>query len=84
MILKQRFANGRTQFIDIGSDFLVLTRANENWDMELTNYFGKENAPLSKDVHALIQYSERKTEPLYIGFPQWIYSNDGQLFQTLK
>lgn len=76
MILKQRLRDGFTQFINIGNNFTILTPANKDW-----------NPAESKDVHSIITYSDYKGtmqhEPLYIDFPQWIYSNDGQLFLTL-
>lgn len=79
MVLKQRFADGRTQFIDIGNNFVIITPAHENWNMQ--KVMNKE------DVHSIIEYvdynSHLQVEPLYKDFLQWIYSNDGQLFLTL-
>lgn len=76
MILKQRLRDGFTQFIDIGGNFTISTPANNEW-----------NPNESKDVHGIVSYCDNngklQHEPLYIDFPQWLYSNDGQLFITL-
>lgn len=81
MVLKQRFADGRTAYTDIGDSFLLLTRAEKEFEDLAEEYF--RTTELQKDCIALIQYGERKTEPIYTDFPQWIYSNNGQLFLTL-
>jgi hypothetical protein len=78
MVLKQRFAEGKTQFIDIGENFVIITPANENWNDVIKR---------DKDVHSVIEFTghngKSQFEPLYTDFYQWIYSNDGQLFLTL-
>lgn len=77
MVLKQRLQDGKTQFIDIGDNFLVITPYSKEW-----------NPTQSKDIHSVISYCDYEGklqhEPLYKDFFQWIYSNDGQLFLTLN
>ena len=76
MILKQRLADGKTQFIDLGNNFVIITSAAQDW------------SPMqSKDVYQIISYMDYngklQHEPLYKDFLHWIYSNDGQLFLNL-
>ena len=80
MLLKQRFAEGRTNVIDIGDDFMLIQQNAEDFEMRLQEHF-KENE-LQKDCIAFVCYG-KKEEPIYKDFPQWIYTNDGQLFMTL-
>jgi len=79
MVLKQRFSDGKTQFIDIGNDFLLLQPHSEEWV--------HNDIAMSKDANAVIMYRDSSgnhmEEWLYKDFPQWIYSNDGQLFLNL-
>lgn len=83
MILKQRFAEGKTQFIDIGSNFLIVTKASAEYDSVSDRHFNGDKV-WRKDVYAFIEYGEKgDIEPLFDDFLQWIYSNDGQLFLTL-
>jgi len=86
MVLKQRFADGRTHFIDIGGNFQIETPVSPEWDKTWQGHA----MTFKTDVVAVITYSvnvngEDKImhEPIYKDFPQWIYSNDGQLFKTL-
>lgn len=82
MVLKQRFEQGRTQFIDIGNDWMLIQQNAVDFEMIKKEHFtGSDN--LGNDVHAFILYGDRKQEPLYRDFPQWVYTNDGQLFLTL-
>jgi len=83
MVLKQRFSDGRTQFIDIGDDWMLIQQNAADFEMQKTAHFGDLAATHGKDVHAFICYGDRKTEPLYKGYPQWIYSNDGRLFMNV-
>lgn len=86
MVLKQRFANGRTNYTEIGNSFQVETPASEGWSDTLN----KRNELCKTDVVAILSYNintgtEDKTvhEPIYKDFRQWLYSNSGQLFLTL-
>ena len=85
MILKQRFAEGRTHFIDIGNNFQIETPASPEWDKTWQGY-----STFKTDVVAVVSYSVNTQgedrimhEPIYKDFSQWIYSNNGQLFLTL-
>lgn len=80
MVLKQRFADGRTNYIDIGSDWTYIQPIAE----EHAGYcdIDKMNEKERGDCAGFICY-ERKHIPIFKDFPQWIYSNDGQLFLTL-
>ena len=82
MVLKQRFQSGRTNYTDIGDDFMY------------TQFFGdgfgdiakraEMNEQDLKDCIGFIHYATYKKQiPIYKDFPQWIYSNDGKLFSTL-
>lgn len=81
MILKQRFEQGRTAYTDIGEQFLYIQQNAPEFKELAAEYF--RSPELEKDCIGLIQHGNRKTEPIYKDFPQWIYSNDGQLFITL-
>jgi len=81
MILKQRFADGRTAYTDIGNQWLYIQQIASEFKDLAKEYF--RSPELEKDCIGLIQYGDRKTEPIYKDFPQWIYSNDGQLFMNL-
>jgi hypothetical protein len=79
MVLKQRFSEGKTHFIDIGDNFLLLQPHSDEWK--------HNNINMSKDAHAVIMFTDihgkSQEEWLYKDFPQWIYTNDGQLFLNL-
>jgi len=81
MILKQRFADGRTAYTDIGEQWLYIQQHAEEFKDAYVHHFA--GAVTDKDCIGLIQYGNQKTEPIYKNFPQWIYSNDGQLFMTI-
>ncbi len=83
MILKQRFADGRTNFKDIGNDFMIVTRASQE---DFNHYAKKHCPPGHAEDEKLISFVlfGKEVEPIYDDFPQWIYSNDGQLFLTLN
>lgn len=81
MIFKQRFEHGRTNFKDIGSDFMIVTRASDEFQDIVNKHF--HDGTDKKDIHAFLLYGEREIEPLYIDFQQWIYTNDGQMFLNL-
>jgi len=81
MILKQRFADGRTAYTDIGDQWLYIQKPAGEFK-DLVKDFTR-SPELEKDCIGLIEYGERKMEPIYIDFPQWVYSNHGQLFMTL-
>lgn len=80
MVLKQRFADGRTNYIDIGNDFLYIQRNSPDFET-------LAQAELNTDAYrkACIGFVcyDKKSEPIYEDFQQWVYSNDGQLFLTL-
>lgn len=82
MVLKQRFEHGRTAYTDIGDNFLYIQQNAEEFKDACAHHF-EGRTEFEKDCIGLIQYGERKTEPIYKDFPQWVYSNDGQLFITL-
>jgi len=82
MVLKQRFADGRTAYTNIGEQFLYIQQNAVEFKDACAHYFEGRN--FETDCIGLIQYGERKTEPIYKDFPQWVYSNDGQLFLTLS
>jgi hypothetical protein len=80
MVLKQRFAEGRTNYIDIGSEWQYIQVNSGLFESRIEAHFqNKENA---KGCIGLIEF-KGNTEPIYKDFPQWIYSNDGKLFMTL-
>jgi len=81
MILKQRFADGRTAYTDIGDQWLYIQKSADEFKELVKDY--TRSPELEKDCIGLIEYGERKLEPIYTDFPQWVYSNDGQLFMTL-
>jgi len=81
MVLKQRFADGRTAYTDIGEQWLYIQKAASEFKELAQEYF--RSSELEKECIGLIQHGDRKNEPIYVDFPQWIYSNDGQLFLTL-
>lgn len=87
MVLKQRFADGRTNFTDIGNDFQIETPASPEWGCALKNL----DKDFKTDVVAVLTYNINQAtsdhvmqELIYKDFQQWIYSNDGQLFLTLN
>jgi hypothetical protein len=82
MVLKQRFADGRTAYTNIGEQWLYIQQNAKDFGDIRAHHF--EGAIEEKDCIGLIQYGDRKTEPIYKDFPQWIYSNEGQLFMTLN
>jgi hypothetical protein len=81
MVLKQRFADGRTNYIDLGNDFTYIQPVAEEFDAY--SVIDKMSEVEKEDCKGFICYGEQKHEPIYKDFPQWIYSNDGQLFMTL-
>jgi len=81
MVLKQRFADGRTAYTNIGEQWLYIQQNAKEFQDTAAHYF--EGSGAEKDCIGLIQYGNRQTEPIYKDFPQWVYSNDGQLFLTL-
>lgn len=81
MVLKQRFAEGRTNYIDIGSKWTYTQKFSKHFETHIEEYF--TNVKNAKDCIGLIEYGEKEIEPIYEGFPQWIYSDDGKLFMTL-
>ena len=81
MILKQRFADGRTAYTDIGDQFLHIQPNATEFKELAADYL--RSPEIEKDCIGLIQHGERQIEPLYKDFPQWIYSNDGKFFMTL-
>jgi hypothetical protein len=80
MILKQRFAEGRTNYIDIGSDWLYIQRDADVFKKEIDEHF--INPQNAAGCIGLIRFNQR-VEPIYKDFSQWIYSNDGQIFMNL-
>ena len=80
MILKQRFADGRTNYIDIGNDFTFIQPMAEEFDRYAD--LDKMNEEEKKSCAGFICY-QREHAPIFKDFPQWVYSNDGQLFMTL-
>lgn len=81
MILKQRFADGRTAYTDIGDQFLYIQQAATEFK-ELAAEFIR-SPEMEKECTGLIQHGKRQIEPIYVDFPQWIHSNNGQLFMDL-
>ena len=83
MVLKQRFSEGRTNYIDIGNNFMYIQKSCSTYSEYVGEHFTKSDD--AKDCVGWIMYGDghRETEPIYKDFPQWIYSNDGQLFMTL-
>ncbi len=82
MVLKQRFADGRTAYTDIGEQWLYIQPAATEFKGLAYEYLRSPEP--EKDCIGLIQYGKRQLEPIFKDFPQWIYSNDGQLFLTLN
>lgn len=80
MVLKQRFADGRTNYKYIGDDWMLIQQNESNFEMILGRNI--PNDEMRKDCIAFVCY-EKNEEPIFKDFPQWIYSNDGQLFMSL-
>lgn len=81
MVLKQRFAEGRTNYKDIGNDWMYIQNAAQHeFNNILKDHF--VNEANGKDCIGFICWG-KEIEPIYKDFPQWIYSSDGQLFMTL-
>ncbi len=80
MVLKQRFAEGRTNYKDIGEDFMYVQKHSGEFDKLLHQHIDTE--PYRNACLGFITWG-KDAEPIYEDFPQWIYSNDGQLFMTL-
>lgn len=83
MILKQRFADGRTNYKDIGNDFMFIQPMADDFEMWAKDHFTDKEQKMKEDCIGFICYS-KTSEPIFKDFPQWIYSNDGQLFMTLS
>lgn len=81
MVLKQRFTDGRTNYIDIGDQWMLIQSNAADFEERMKEYF-KDAAPLKEDCIAFVSW-DKNEEPIYKCYPQWIYSNDGQLFMTL-
>jgi len=82
MVLKQRFQDGRTNYTDIGDDFMYTEFFGDGFN-DLCKRAGL-NEQSKKDCIGFIHYAMDKRQiPIYKDFPQWIYYNDGQLFMTL-
>lgn len=82
MILKQRFGDGRTNYIDIGDDFMYTQFMGDGFkDLVESEGMGED---AQKDCLGFIHNTmDKKQIPIYKDFPQWIYSNDGKLFLNL-
>ncbi len=81
MMLKQRFDEGRTNYTDIGKDFMYTEFFGDGFD-DITKQMGL-NEDSKKDCKGVIHDGRGLQIPIYNVFPQWIYTNDGQLFMTL-
>jgi len=82
MILKQRFQDGRTNYTDIGDDFMYTQFFADGFSALAKS--GEMNEQSLKDCMGIIHYGvDKKQIPIYKDFPQWIYSNDGRLFMNL-
>lgn len=82
MILKQRFADDKTAYTDIGGQWVYIQQSATEFKEIAAEYF--RNSELEKDCIGFIRHRDRETEPIYKDFSQWIHSNDGQLFMTLS
>lgn len=80
MVLKQRFADGRTNYVDIGRDWTHIQQGAEEYEKYCE--IDRMNEKLKSTCKGFICY-ERTHIPIFRDFPQWVYSNDGQLFLTL-
>lgn len=83
MILKQRFADGRTNYKDIGNDFMFIQPMADDFEMWAKDHFTEKEQKMKEDCIGFICYN-KTSEPIFKDFPQWIYSNDGQLFMILS
>lgn len=81
MILKQRFADGRTAYTDIGNQWLYIQQPSNSFKELMAGYF--KSGELGVDCIGFIEYGDRRVEPIFKTFPQWIYSNEGSLFMNL-
>lgn len=81
MVLKQRFATGRTSYEDIGSKWSYVQPADEE-TFDSYCKIHKMNEKEMVDCVGFICY-DRGSIPIFKDFPQWIYSNDGSLFLQL-
>lgn len=80
MVLKQRFADGRTNYIDIGDNWMYIQQNAEDFKgLAERAYLDDRNRP---DCIGFVCYNKAE-EPIFKDFPQWIYTNDGQLFMSL-
>lgn len=80
MILKQRFADGRTNYIDLGDSFTYIQPIAEEFNRYADVH--KLNAKEREDCAGFVCNGQNEV-PIFNDFPQWIYSNDGQLFMKL-
>lgn len=81
MVLKIRYASGRTNYKDIGSDFQFVQRHSDDFDKFFEGEF--QDKKMGEGCDGFIVF-EKDIEPIYNIFPAWIYSNDGQLFMNLN
>lgn len=79
MILKIRFAPGRTQYIDLGNEFLFYEQQSEEYPGLLKDM--GINPESEKDCIGVV--SGKDSTPIYNCFVTEIFSNDGQLFMVL-
>ena len=61
---------------------MYLQQNAEEFKDAVAHYF-EGRTEFEKDCVGLIQYGDRKTQPIYKDFPQWIYTDEGKLFMTL-
>lgn len=80
MVLKQRFADGRTNYIDIGEQWLLVQSNAEDFEIILKRHF--KEVPITENCIAFICYGKHE-EPIFKYYHQWIYSSDGKLFMNL-
>ena len=82
MILKQRFAEGNTNYIDLGDTFVYRKRGSEDFETLLQRHLNTD--AYRRDCIGFVLFGDKHVEPIYRDFPQWVYSNDGKLFMTLN
>jgi len=83
MVLKQRFQDGRTNYTDIGDDFMYTQFMGDGFkDLAEREGMGED---AQKDCLGFIHSTmDKKAIPIYKNFQQWVYSNNGKLFMTLS
>lgn len=82
MVLKQNFQTGRTNYTDIGNDWMYTEFFGDGFS-DIAKRLGLNDQSI-KDCKGFIDFNNDKNHiPIYKDFEQSVYSDDGKLFLTL-